>query len=639
MTGTYDSVSSYDSGTVTFDGAASGDFTNLPVLGVFIAFNDSPTTANPDWIEVTQYVRSVNISRGRSDDYDQFRTGTASVVFDNRQRVFDPFNTSSPYNGKLIPRKQIQIIAQANSSNYSLFRGFVSGFPVRWTDNGADSTVTVDCFDLFGLLSVTELPVDWSYQIISGLNPIDYYRLDEPLGALTFANSGQNTQVLPLVASYTPSKQSSLASGLAFEAWDFQVYKSLVPSFTTTTSNYSCSWWVRNSQEYTAPSGGSIANFGAGQFGFSMYGVFLRGATPSASRMYFRVLDYFNGFETFGTIPAQFYNDSPQHLALVTTSTGVPQVYVNGELVTFTVTTQTTVAPPVPTNDRQDYMAMDKGTFQEVAVFNYALTADQVKQIYGAGASGYTETTAARAQRIMNTTNISSGLYNITTSPVATVNDFGSTNGFVLPELQIIADSEGGEVFVDKNGVIQFVNRWYSFGSPTSAVVQATFGEADIHYSDTFEIFYDADTMRNKVAVSVSNDAVVEASDTASIAAYGISDATISTRLSSLAEGQQLAQLETTVSAVLKPTISAIEVGTTRIDSEWATILGLDVLNRIEVVRTPPTGSAITQTMLINQLTYDLSPSEWRVGVTGSARLTGWFTADYSLTDGSDVVL
>lgn len=641
MTGLYNSASAYDLATVTFDGGAAGDLTNLPVLGVFIAFDNDPYDADPDWEEITSYVRDVSISRGRNDDYSQFPAGTASLTLNNRNRVFDPFNTSSPYAGKLLPRKQIKIVAQANGSNYTIFRGYCAGFPVKWVNNGADTITILDCFDLFGLMAATELPLDWSYQVITDLNPIDYYRLDEPEGVVEFANSGQNPRPLPInpFGLYQSSKQSSLAPQLKFEAWDVQAYKSVFPAYTTTTSNFSCCWWVRNSQQYTSAAGSSIANFGCGQYGFNMFGVFMPTATASNSYVYLKVLDYHNGWLTFGTLATQFYNDLPQHFAVVTNATGIPNVYVNGQQVPFTVTSQTTVTGTPSSSDAQDYMAFNKGTFQEIAVFNYQLTADQVALIYGASATGYEETSAARAQRIMDTTSVDAALYDITTEPVATVSDFGSTDNFALTELQTIADSEGGEIFVDRNGVIQFVNRWYAFGSPTSAVVQATFGESDIHYSDTFEILYDADSIRNKVAVSVSNNALVEVSDQASVSAYGISDATINTRLSSIEQGQALAQLEATVSAVLKPSISPIQVGTTRIDAEWATILGLDVLHRIVVERTPPTGTPITQTMLINQLTYNLTPSEWRVGITGSARLTGWFTADYSLTDGSDVVL
>jgi hypothetical protein len=637
MSELYNSTTTYDSTTYEYDGALNQPIAGLPIVGVFFAPDNGPYDGNPDWIEITNYVRRVTINRGRSNDFEQFRTATATLTLDNRTRLFDPFNTSGTYYGKLVPRKQILIVAQANSTNYTIFRGYAAGFPVTWTENGYDSTVTVDCYDLLGLIAQTQLPIDWAYYITTGLNPVDYYRLDEPAGVLRYQNRGQNTAPLPLVTTYTASKQQSLAPGLAFESWDAQAYKSTVPAYTSVFSNFSCSWWVRNSQQYTATYGSSIANFSAGQYGFSMFGVFLPGLTPASSTIYININDYFNGWITFGTLPVQFYNDQPQHIVVVTTASGIPDVYVNGQPVTFTVTSQT--ASGAYGTTPQDSLSFSLGTFQEISVYDYALTASQVSSLYGAAAVGYVETTAARAQRIIDTTDIPADLVEITTAPVANVADFGTMGGYLLPALQTVADSEGGELFVDREGVLQFVNRWYSFGSLTSGYVQATFSEADLPYSDTFEIRYDSDSIRNKVKVSYTNNAQVEVSDSASIAAYGLNEQNINTLLSTVAEAEALATLETTVGSVLKPTTSPLSIGATRTTSEWATILGLDVLHRIVVTRTPPTGNAITQTMLINALSYDLTPDEWNVTVTGSARLTGWFTADVSLVGESDVVL
>lgn len=635
MVAVYDSTTAYDSATLTYEGTTVGDLTNLPVLGVFMAFGASPYTAEPDWIEITSYVRSANISRGRGDDYEQFRSGTASITLDNRERVFDPFNTYSPYNGQLLPRTQVKIVAQTSTGNFCLFRGFVAGFPVRWTDNGADSTVSVDCFDLFGLIAATEQPLDWSYETITALNPRHYWRGDDPAGSPMLTDRGSepsDAMFTSYIASQT-QKVDALGKGLSFQAPSayegfFDSSQVTIPLQTAITfggfiqSNYSAGW------------NGTGSCGHARIRSHNLYVRFFLEYSSSTSASQGLVFDVRIGTETriyrFTNITP---SNSPIHCAVtIDAATSDVHLYVNGQEVSTTYTTSTLGY------DTWEGLSVWLVAAQELFCFGQVLTATQIAAIYGAGIGSITETTAARATRILNTTDIPAALIDVTTTPVATVSEI-TGGGNALPQLQLIADSEGGEVFVDRDGVINFVDRWYSFGSPTSGVIQAYFGEQYIPYSDTFEIQYDADSIRNVVNLQFAGGGEVISTNNASVTAYGRADEQMNTLLSDITQAQSLADLESTVSAVLKPAISPIEVGRTRQDSDWSTILGLDVLNRIEVTREPSTGSIIIQTMLVNQITYDLTPSDWRVTVTGSARLTGWFTADISLTDGTDVVL
>jgi hypothetical protein len=148
---TYDLASlTYDSATTSYDGGGLVP-SNMPVVGVFIAFDDTPYVAEPVWTEITQYVRDVNVKRGRQDDLENFASGSANITLDNRLRLFDPFNTAGIYYGKLLPRRQIKVVAQYNSITYPVFRGYIAGFPVGYTQGGKDSTVQIDCFDALGL--------------------------------------------------------------------------------------------------------------------------------------------------------------------------------------------------------------------------------------------------------------------------------------------------------------------------------------------------------------------------------------------------------------------------------------------------------------------------------------------------------
>lgn len=632
MTGLYNSTLAYDATTSTYDGELYTPIEGLPICAVFVAFDATPTVAEPDWTEITQYVRELSINRGRSNDYEQFRTATATITLDNLTRVFDPFNTASPYNGKLLPRRQVKVVAQANATNYTLYRGYIAGWPVTWTDNGFDSTITVECFDLFGLLARTELPQDWSYQTILDLEPYDWFRFDDDRNATQFRNQVPGRRGISISATLPPYKQPSIAPGIPSGSW------SIVSAYQSTgTANfynglYSVCVWISNTSTFEA-AGSSFDVFDY-NMNISIF-FYYNSTTPEDSNVYVSVNDYFQGFNYDIELGTRFFTFTPQHFAIVTSAAGAPTVYVNGAAVTPVAVITTALGLPFYGAEAIQFF---NGQFQEAVVFRKALTADQIAQIYGFGAFGYSETTAARADRLLDLTGVPSALVDVTTTPVATVGgaEFGR---YLLPELQTIADSEGGEVFVSRDGVLTFVDRWYSFGSPTSAVIQATFGESDIAYSGTFELYYDADTIRNEIGVRYTGDATLTIADDASIAAYGLNAHTIETRLQSATDALDLAEVERSVSAELKPTVGAIQVGNTRDLADWQAILGLDVLHRVQVERTPGTGSAFTQVMLVNAMSYRITPDRWSVSIEGSARLTGWFTADYSLTDGSDVVL
>ena len=47
--------------------------------------------------DVTEFVQSVSITRGRSRQLDEFNCGTATLTLWNKTRIFDPVNQSSPY--------------------------------------------------------------------------------------------------------------------------------------------------------------------------------------------------------------------------------------------------------------------------------------------------------------------------------------------------------------------------------------------------------------------------------------------------------------------------------------------------------------------------------------------------------------
>lgn len=104
-------------------------------------------------IDISPYVQSLTINRGRSDQFSSFRAGTCTIVLDNDDRRFDPINEDSPYwdtttnKSGVTPRRRVEI----SSGNTALFTGRITDIDVFYDYNL--STVTITASDDFVLLA------------------------------------------------------------------------------------------------------------------------------------------------------------------------------------------------------------------------------------------------------------------------------------------------------------------------------------------------------------------------------------------------------------------------------------------------------------------------------------------------------
>lgn len=98
--------------------------------------------------DVTSYVKSISVDRGRSRELDKFEAGTFSISFENRGRVFDPLNTSSPFNGLIVPNVGIRVTTEGLER--------ISGFVKDWNlmyDVSGESTAVATGADAFSFLA------------------------------------------------------------------------------------------------------------------------------------------------------------------------------------------------------------------------------------------------------------------------------------------------------------------------------------------------------------------------------------------------------------------------------------------------------------------------------------------------------
>lgn len=99
-------------------------------------------------VDLTSIVESVNITRGRSRQLDQFNSGTATIAFNNQTEILNPTNTSSPYYPFVLPRCPVQILA----NGIPIYTGVVTDWNLDYDISNKDM-MYASCADQFTVLA------------------------------------------------------------------------------------------------------------------------------------------------------------------------------------------------------------------------------------------------------------------------------------------------------------------------------------------------------------------------------------------------------------------------------------------------------------------------------------------------------
>lgn len=120
------------------------DLTDSPI-GPFFRLND-PVAGRLDntqytlggtiFYDVTNYVKSFQISRGKPRRFSSVPAGAANITFNNHDRTFDPTYADSPFAGQIIPRREIKI----TSGTAIQFTGYVDDWNLTYTVDGNSLT-------------------------------------------------------------------------------------------------------------------------------------------------------------------------------------------------------------------------------------------------------------------------------------------------------------------------------------------------------------------------------------------------------------------------------------------------------------------------------------------------------------------
>ena len=164
----------------------------LPTYVVELQFGAS------SYVDVTQYVQNISISRGINRVLDDYSAGTLSITFVNNSRVFDPLNTSSPlyYSAGGYTMVQPAGNIRVSSNGVRRFTGYVQDWEFSYGESGFDGQATVTALDFLYKVSNAVFTGGTQYEVEPTSDRIKSVMAANGFGTATYAGvEGGHTQV------------------------------------------------------------------------------------------------------------------------------------------------------------------------------------------------------------------------------------------------------------------------------------------------------------------------------------------------------------------------------------------------------------------------------------------------------------
>lgn len=179
--------------------------------------------ANVVWTDISQWLRSFRLSRGRNRELARFDAGTLDMVLDNRDGRFSPEYSGSPYFGYVRPNKRVRVRAQHGP----FFASLINVYANSWSEafiKPRDAIVNFSGTDAFKLLAQYGLPDAWALAV-QALSPQVWWRLNERSGTTFYDLSSSSPSYPATITGSTvtldqnpvvPGADSSVSRAAAF---------------------------------------------------------------------------------------------------------------------------------------------------------------------------------------------------------------------------------------------------------------------------------------------------------------------------------------------------------------------------------------------------------------------------------------
>lgn len=221
----------------------------FPTFTLEIAFASNPLDAVPTWTDVTAYLKSTSINRGRQRDLDTFDAGRATFLLDNQDRRFEPDYASGAYYPNVIPMKKARLSVTVGVTTYRLYTGYITAWRPLW-ESAFTADVEIECVDVFDLLAVALAPagtraselssarVSWALTqagLAAGDQDIATGQTTVPAITIT---AGSEPSVLSHILDVTDSELGAFFTAGDGKATFFDRHKTLKSPYTTSQATF-----------------------------------------------------------------------------------------------------------------------------------------------------------------------------------------------------------------------------------------------------------------------------------------------------------------------------------------------------------------------------------------------------------------
>lgn len=610
----------------------------LPTLVVEVAFTSDSLDTTPTWVDITSYVRSGSVRSGRSNELDEYQTGSCALTLDNRTRRFDPLYAAGPYYGNLKARRLCRISATYGATTYRLFQGFVSGWKLS-PDISGDSVCQIEGYDGLSYLAGVDLPADfYTWTVQSGAyQPVAWW----PLGA-TDSNCTDKKGVYnwtyntatPATGS-TPSNWM-VGSGTAFDG----TYGALGAIVAPSPSDQS--WTVEGFVKTTVvgPAGfvsPILANAGPDN---ATIGI------DDSGRLVFRNSSAGSVNSGFPINDGNWHHFAISYLGLG----GPPELFVDGNYLSTSPTGSGDCGSGWQLLGLSNHVGDDTsftGELAHIKIYQSAVPSLETAILFAAGIRGtiWNGTTSDQwVQQVLSAAGWPSTWRTLETGSIKPGGMKWGQNALTV--LQQLALTEGGRVFVDQNGIFQFYNRSHDRTATRSTTSQATYSDsglaAVVPFNSVGEISYTDAYLANSVTVSTAEGLAFTSTDATSITAYGTVAKQIDTLLDSQADAQTYADIY--LLAYKDPSLR-IQEWKVSPQAKGATafpkVLDATLADRVTFEILPNSlGSRISEQLIVEQIAHDFTPDTWTTTFSGSPALLAWLLEDatYGLLESTTIL-
>jgi hypothetical protein len=594
------------------------------------------------WTDITEHVREVSTSRGRSSELDAYPAGSCQVLLDNRTRLFDPENTAGTYYGKLTPLRPIRIrVTPSGGTIRSIFFGFIEQWPQAYSWPN-ESTVSVTASDAFKVLNEFKLPSYWVYTTTYDAAPSAWYPLRDFLGSFYAFEIGQWTATSAQWMSSagagatsfcTPGPSLIVDDPATSSSFDGQRYLQINDRLGTNgaLTVFSVEMWIQTTETTT------------GRYSIWNHGTFINAANIGmvVSGGNATIVGQFgnrsggSSFYDTKTIPVTVNDGKPHHVALMysnlfpsgartyniwvdgidTGTTGSVVGDIDNQYSFMTLGYPVTKSSTAGTNFTEYF----RGSIAELLVYSEeARTTAEVIAQYKAG-TGQARTGERTDQRITYLADLADWMtdgLDLNTGD-STVQGIQVNKKGLLDALKEVETAEQGRLFMSVDGKIRFIDR-NAEGSGTFITSQATFsdnpGIGEIKYSDIV-LTYDDRYIFNEVTVTQPNGTSYTESDSTSQGKYFkrtlevdnfIADDGYYTANTAIYKIQQYKDPQMR--------IDQMTVNPRRAVAYQSPCVTLDIGDRITVERTPQdVGAQIVKTLIVEGVKHSITRDKWVV--------------------------